>query len=253
MVRSRREARQVYEKTGQSKRYGKTLKLSMLTGAGGALAGLLIFRNPLLALVLAMGGYFLPLWTSQFSQYRYDKFLNEELETALSLITTSYTRGNDILAAVKENLPHINDPVRSVFDAFCANLEYVDPNAPAQIERMKTVIDNKLFWQWCDNLILCQDDHTLRASLLPIVSKFSDLKTQQMENATNMMLPLKKILSMIVFALAPIPSFYILNIEWYNNLVNTMLGQLSLVTMAVCVLVSINKAIRVSKPIEYDV
>jgi hypothetical protein len=53
------------------------------------------------------------------------------------LITTSYTRSNDILAAVEESLRHIHDPVRSVFAAFCSNLKYVDANAPAQIERMK--------------------------------------------------------------------------------------------------------------------
>lgn len=251
-IKSRREARQVFEHTGQQNRYRKVLTLSLCTAAAGAVIGL-FFQNILLAAVLALGFYFLPLWQSQFTLYRYNRFLNEELETALSLITTSYTRSNDILSAVKENLDHINDPVRAVFAAFCQNLEYVDANAPAQIERMKSALANKLFWQWCDSLLLCQDDHTLRGALVPIVNKFSDQKAQQQENETKMMLPLQRAIGMICITLSVIPLFAMVNADWYYNLTATPFGQLSLVATAAMVLVTINKAIRLSKPIEYDV
>lgn len=203
--------------------------------------------------MLAVGFYYLPLWQSQFSLYRYNKFLNEELETALSLITTSYTRSNDILAAVQENLSHINEPVKAVFATFCNNIRFVDPNVAAQIERMKGALENKLFWQWCDSLILCQADHTLRAALLPIVNKFADQKQQQLENETKMMLPLRQAVTMIGLTLSIIPVFYVANADWYNNLVSTLFGQVSLVATAICVLATTNKAIRLSKPIEYDV
>jgi hypothetical protein len=252
LSRTQREAREVYLHTGQSYRYNRILRLALLTGAAGAAGGLL-FRNPLLAVVLAVGCYYIPLWLTQFSLYRYNQYLNEELETALSLITTSYTRSNDILAAVEENLRHIHDPVRSVFAAFCSNLKYVDANAPAQIERMKGALDNKLFRQWCDSLILCQEDHTLRNTLPPIVNKFSDQKAQQQENETKMMLPLQRALWMIGLTLGFIPLLRLANTDWYGNLVNTVWGQLSLVATAVVVLMALNKAIRLSKPIEYDV
>lgn len=252
MVRSRREAQEVYEQTGQRDRFPKMLKVALLTGAAGALLGL-VFRNPLLSIVLAVGCYYVPLWLSQFNLYRYNRFINEELETALSLITTSYTRSNDILAAVEENLGHINEPVRGVFSAFCNNVKYVDANAPAQIERMKGVLDNKLFSQWCDSLILCQEDHTLRAALTPIVAKFSDQKAQQQENETKMMLPLQRAMMMVALTVGFIPLLRLANAEWYANLVSTFLGQLSLVATAVISLMTVNKAIRLSKPIEYDV
>lgn len=252
MVRTRREAQKVYEQTGQKERYTKTLRMALFAGVGGVAVGLM-FQNPLLAIVLAVGFYYLPLWLSQFSLYRYNHFLNEELETALSLITASYTRTNDILGAVQENMANINEPVKSVFATFVNNLKYVDPNAPAQIERMKNALDNKIWWQWCDSLILCQGDHTLRAALLPIVYKFSNQKAQQEENETKMMLPLRNAVMMICIVLSVIPLFWAVEPAWYNNLVSTPFGQFSLVATAIVVLVTVNKAIRLSKPVEYDV
>lgn len=253
MQRSRREARQVFEQTGQRGQYRRTLRLAQVTAALGLLLGLGVFRNPLLAIVLAVGFYYIPLWLTQFSLYRYDRFLGEELETALSLITSSYTRNNDILAAVEENLPYIQDPVRTVFTTFCNNLKFVDANAPAQLQRLRGALDNKIFRQWCDSLILCQDDHTLRATLLPIVSKFADQKAQQQENETKMMLPLRNAVSMILMVVILIPLMRVANATWYENLVGTLFGQLSLVATAVVVLATLNRAIRLSKPIEYDV
>jgi tight adherence protein B len=252
MVRSRREARDIYEQTGQKERFAGRLRLALLAGIAGAGVGLAV-QNPLLALVLAVGSYYLPLWLSQFSLYRYNRFLNEQLETALSLVTASYTRNNDILGAVEENLANINEPVKSVFAAFLNNLKFVDPNAPAQLERMKAALDNAIWRQWCDSLILCQSDHTLRAALAPILNKFSDQKAQQEENETRMLLPLRNAVVMICLTLCVIPLFWAANPIWYHNLVATPFGQVSLVTAAVITLVTVNKAIRLSKPIEYDV
>lgn len=251
-VRSRRQAQEVFERTGQRERYRKTLQVSLGTAVIGAVIGLAL-RNLLLSIVLAVGFYFIPLWWTQFSLYRYDQYLNDELETALSLITTSYGRNNDILASVEENLGNIHEPVKGVFTSFINTLRYVDANAPAQIERMKTSLDNLIFRQWCDTLILCQADHTLRDALPPIVSKFSDQKAQQQENATKMMLPLKRAMGMIALTLAIIPLLAISFPAAYANLTSTFFGQISLVITAVVVLVTINAGIKLSKPIQYNV
>lgn len=232
--------------------YQKTLHVSMAVAAIGAVIGL-VMRNPLLAIVLAVGFYFIPLWWTQFSLYRYDQLLNDELETALSLITTSYSRNNDILAAVEENLSNIREPVKGVFTSFVNALRYVDANAPAQIERIKGMLDNPIWRQWCDSLILCQADHTMRDALVPIVAKFSDQKAQQEANATKMMLPLQRAGGMIGLTLGIIPLLYLCNKQWYVNLVSTLFGQVALVLTAIAVLVTINAAIKLSKPIQYNV
>lgn len=252
MRRSYREAKLVYDTIGQSNRYQHTLKVSLAAGVDGAAVGLAV-RNVLLAVILAGGCYFLPLWLSQFALYRYQQYVSGELETALSLITTSYNRNDDILAAVEENLDAIHDPVKSVFVAFINRLKYVDANAPAQIEQMRRQLDNELFRQWCDALILCQDNHLLQATLQPIVNKFSILKVQQEKNKTRMMLPLKYVNAMAAIVILFCPGLRGLNPDWYNNLMHTLFGQIALSATAVAVFVSINRAIRLSKPITYSV
>ena len=252
MRRSYREAKMVYDTIGQSNRYQHTLKVSLAAGVTGAAIGLAV-RNILLAVILAGGFYFLPLWLSQFSLYRYQQYISGELETALSLITTSYNRNDDILAAVEENLDAIHDPVKAVFVAFANRLKYVDANAPAQIEQMKRQLDNDLFHQWCDALILCQENHLLQATLQPIVNKFSTLKAQQEKNKTRMMLPLKYVNTMAAIVVLFCPGLRGLNLEWYNNLMHTLFGQIALSATAAAVFVSVNRAIRLSKPITYNV
>lgn len=249
---SRTEAKSVFKKTGQAKGYRKTVYMSVAASACGILVGLL-FNNVFLSFILAIGLYFIPMWMTRFALYRYNKFLNEELEVALSLITTSYSRKQDILSSVEENLGHISSPVKEVFISFVNNVKYVDANIPAQIERMKGALDNKLFRKWCNSLILCQHDHTQIATLIPIVNSFADLKGQQMENETNMMKPLRNALFMTGLTISVIPMFRFLNFEWYLNLVDTVPGKIALIVTAVTALFTINKAIRLSKPIEYDV
>lgn len=250
--RSRREARSVYETIGQSDRYRRITRISLAAGVGGAVIGALL-GNFLLAAVLAAGLYFLPLWLSQFTLYRYQQYISEELETALSLVTTSYLRSNDILAAIEENLETVSEPVHSVFTSFCNGLRYVDANAPAAIERMKGQLDNPQWREWCDVLILCQDNHLLQAALQPIVNKFSALKAQQEANQTRMMLPLKYAAGMAGLVTMFCPLLRVLNADWYGNLMHTVFGQVALAIAAVAVFVSLNKAIRLSRPIAYDV
>lgn len=251
-VRSLREARYTYEVTGQSDRFRHTLLMALLAGALGAGIGL-ILRNILLAIVLAAGFYFLPLWMSRFSLYRYESFVSTELETTLSLITTSYLRCNDILTAVDENIKYMKDPVKVVFTSFSNNLKYVDANAPAQIERMKNSLDNKIFQEWCDVLIACQDNHLIQDNLRPIVAKFSATKQQEEENKTRMMQPLRRAGTMAgIVAMFPV-LLLIFNRVWYDNLMHTLPGQVVLAGAAITVFMTIDKAIRLSEPVVYDV
>lgn len=252
VAQSKRRARETFKSIGQEGKYQKTIQLSMLTAAAGVVAGLL-FRNVLLSIVLGVGLFFVPLWVSRFALYRYNRFITDELEVTLSMITTSYMRTNDIVGAIEENLKHINQPVSDVFQAFVNNVKFIDPNAPAQIEKMKQSLDNKLFAQWCDNLILCQSDNTLRGSLGPIVNKFGDLKVQRAENDTKMMMPLRQALGMLALVVGTIPGLKLMNADWYNNVMHTMPGQIVLAITAVCVFITINKAIDLSEPIEFDV
>ena len=51
----------------------------------------------------------------------YESHIQEDLETALSIVTTSYIRNDDIVTAFKENLEHLKPPVKDIFAGFIAD------------------------------------------------------------------------------------------------------------------------------------
>ena len=57
---------------------------------------------PVLSVAFALIPFF---YTTSTLSY-YEKNTKEELETALSIITTSYVRSDDIVAAVRENIKY---------------------------------------------------------------------------------------------------------------------------------------------------
>ena len=106
----------------------------------------------------------------------YEKNTKEELETALSIITTSYVRSDDIVAAVRENIKYIKPPLRDVFKSFEGEATAISSNIKRALYKLKSMVDNEIFWEWCDTLIQCQDDRTLKDTLLPIVAKLTDVR-----------------------------------------------------------------------------
>lgn len=206
LEKNKQSVRDILAKTQSSHRYKGILKKSLIFSLCGLGFGLFL-KNIFLAATLACGLYFIPLWITQFSLHSYKKAINEELEVALSLITTSYVRGNDILQSVTENIANINYPVNEAFASFVNSVNFVSTNINHEIDVLKSKIDNKLFHEWCDLLILCQNDHTLKFTLVPIVNKFSNLKAQQLENENNMLLPIKNTVKMIMIVIEQFPCF----------------------------------------------
>lgn len=248
LEKNKQSVRDILEKTQSGHRYRGIMTKALVFAIGGFIAGLFL-KNIFLAVILACGLYFIPLWITQFSLHSYKKTINEELEVALSLITTSYVRGNDILKAVTENLQNINYPVNEAFTAFVNSMNFVTTNINREIDVLKSKIDNKLFHEWCDLLILCQSDHTLKFTLIPIVNKFSNLKAQQLENENNMLLPLKNTVKMIMVVIAIVPLLYFFSNTWFYSLA----GQIMLAITAAVIFWCIDAAIKISTPIEYDV
>lgn len=243
-----KNVRDVLGKTQRQSRYNSIMKRAALFAVVGIVIGITL-NNIFLSVTLGCGLYFLPLWTTQFSLYAYKTAVNEELEVALSLITTSYLRGNDILKAIEENVENVNYPVKQAFEGFINSLKYISVNINDEIDKLKCEIDSKLFHEWCDILILCQSDHTLKYTLVPIVGKFSDLKAQQAENETNMMLPFRTTIQMVCLVLVMIPLLYMFDSTWFYS----GIGKIAIALTAVVIFWCIDAAIKLSKPIEYDV
>lgn len=97
------EVEQLLAATGRAGRFSAVKRICLLLFILGALLAIL-FDNPFMVPILGAGFAFAPIWYLRSTATIYKKNLNEELETAISVITTSYLRSGDLLTAVKENL-----------------------------------------------------------------------------------------------------------------------------------------------------
>jgi len=164
------EVQEILKVTGREKKFPMLCALSLLLFAiGGSIA--IMLGNFFLVPVLAIGFMFLPFWNIRLTQSYFKRDIAAELETALSIITTAYLRNEDILTAVEENMNYLNPPVLSVFKGFVLRIKLINPDIIGALQAMKGQIDNAVFREWCDALIACQLDRSLKTTLTPIVSK----------------------------------------------------------------------------------
>lgn len=75
----------------------------------------IMIDNPFLVPVFAIAFAMIPFIYAKRTVAYYDNHVKEELETALSIITTSYVRTDDIVSAVKENIQYLKPPVKDIF------------------------------------------------------------------------------------------------------------------------------------------
>lgn len=161
--------------TGQRGKFYALLLAALLLFIVGLFLGT-VSGNYFLAPVLAFGFAAVPFVYLRFQYLKYQRLLLDELETALSVISVSYERTENILQAVEENIDSIQPPIRQVFKEFLMRVKFVDPDIEAAIDEMKTKINHSVFYEWCDELKRCNEDRSLKHSLRPIVSKLTSIK-----------------------------------------------------------------------------
>jgi len=244
------EVQEVLRVTGRSKRFPFICLLSLaLFAVGAAIA--ISFGNFFAVPVLAVGFMLLPFWYVRLTQSHFKKDISAELETALSIITTAYLRNEDIVTAVEENIGYLNPPVLSVFKAFTYRIKMIDPDIVSALLSMRIQVDNAVFHEWCDAMIACQSDRSLKSTLTPIVTKLSDMRVVNGELENLVFVPRKEFISMQVLMLCNIPLLYFLNKDWYNTLMHSAPGQIVLAICFVIMFVSMAFVVKLTQPIEY--
>lgn len=245
------ETKEVLRVTGRSGMFSMLCVLSMLLFVVGVLMALTM-KNTYMVPVLAAGFALLPFYYVKFTAGRHRRQVNTELETALSIITTSYLRGkNTIIRAIEENQPYLNPPVAEVFRSFLLQAKLINSNLKEALEQMKPGIDNGVFHEWVDAVVACQDDYNLKSTLPPIVAKLSDMRVVSAELDLLLMEPVKEYITMLVLLLGSIPLMYFLNKEWYHTLMFTELGKILLAVCGGVVFVSIAAVARHTRPLTY--
>ena len=244
------EVQETLKITGREKMFPMLCALSLLLFSIGASISIII-NNYFLVPVMAIGFMYIPFWYVRLTQTHFKKAISAELETALSIITTAYLRNEDIVTAVEENIDYLNPPVLSVFKEFISRVRLINPDITASLQDMKARIDNAVFHEWCDALIACQFDRSLKTTLTPIVSKLSDMRVVNGELENMVFEPRKEFITMQILVLGNIPFLYFLNKDWYHTLMHTIMGQIVLAICFVAIFISTAFVIKLTQPIEY--
>lgn len=244
------EVQEILKLTGRASRFTMVCAVSLLLFAAGAAFAILL-NNVFLVPVLAAGLMFLPFWYIRLTATHYKKAVAAELETALSIITTSYLRNEDILTAVEESVQYLNPPVKNVFTEFLAQTQLIDPDVEAALYAMKSKIQNDVFHEWVDAISSCRYDRSLKTTLTPIVSKLSDMRIVNAELEYLVSEPRKEFIIMAMLVVGNIPIMYMLNRDWYHTLMHSMVGQIILAVCASAIFISTAFVIKLTKPIEY--
>lgn len=245
-----KEVREVLEITGRSGRFGLLCVLSLGLMVLGALVAITM-NNLYMLPVMAVGFAMLPFWYILFTATAFRKSLNAELETALSIITTSYLRCESIITAVEENVGYLNPPVVQVFESFLAQTKLINSNLHYALAGIKGRLHNSVFDEWVDAVIACQEDKTLKTALVPIVNKLSDMRVVSAELDYLLYEPVKEFVTMAVLLVGNIPLIYLLNKSWYATLMHTAPGKIILAVCAFAIFISAAAVVRHTRPIEY--
>ena len=245
------ETKEVLRVTGKTGGFTMLCILSLFLFVVGVLVALTM-KNGYLVPVLASGLALLPFYYVKFTAGRFRRQVSTELETALSMVTTSYLRGrNTILRAIEENQPYLNPPVAEVFCSFLLQTKLINSNLKKALEQMKQGVDNAVFHEWVDAVIACQDDHNLKSTLPPIVAKLSDMRVVSAELDLLLAQPIREYITMVVLLFGSIPLLYFLNAEWYNTLMHTEFGRVLLAICGTVVFLSVAGVAKHTRPIEY--
>ena len=245
-----RRIKDALEQTGKGNQFAVACAASLLLMIVGCVIAIMI-DNPFLVPVFAIAFAMIPFIYAKRTVAYYDNHVKEELETALSIITTSYVRTDDIVSAVKENIQYLKPPVKDIFAGFVAENMMISSDVKQSIRHLKEKVNNSIFAEWCETLVACQDDRTLKDTLMPIVTKLTDVRI--VNNEIKGMLSSARIeyYMMTGMVVGNIPLLYFLNKDWFNALMFTTLGKLVLAICGLVIIVTAVLMLRFTKQIEY--
>ncbi len=242
--------RYALEVMGKERQFAIICTTSLALFVGGLLLAMLL-KNWLLAPVLGVAFATIPFIYVKSSMGNFEKTMNEELETGLSIITTSYVRNDDIVQAVRENINYIKPPVKNMMVAFVNEATVISADMKSAIAHLRNASGNYIFREWCDALLSCQDDRTQKTTLLPIVSKFTDVRQVNNDLQTMIISPRSEYFTMVILVILNYPLIYVINKDWFDVLVHTTAGKATTAIIAMIVVVTAVIMLRVTRPIEY--
>ena len=239
------------EETGHGNKFAFFCAAALLLTVVGIILAVAL-NNLFLAPILAVACCLLPfLYAKSITNY-YEKHIELELETTLSMISTAYIRTENIVNAVEENLMYIKPPLSEIFRSFVGETRMINSDVKGALLRLRSRIHNDIYQEWVDALLQCQDDRTMKDTLYPIVNKFTDVRIVNNELTTMLQSVRIEYWTMVALVVCNVPLLYILNKDWYHTLMHTTAGKIVLAICALTILITAGLMMKFTKPIKYN-
>lgn len=235
---------------GKESKFALVCSSTLLLFAIGAIVAVLVnnvFLIPTLSIAFAMLPY---IYVRNIISI-YERQTKEELETTLSIITTSYSRDGNIISAVQENLLYIKPPLKESFKAFVGDALAVSSNVKQALYSLKSKVDDEIFREWVDTLIQCQDNQEMKDTLQPIVSKLTDVRIVNNELNTMMSSVRTEYYTMVGLVVSNVPLLYVLNKDWFHTLIYETPGKIVLGICGIVIVATYFFMLKFTKPVEY--
>jgi hypothetical protein len=141
--------------------------------------------------------------------------------------------------------------VKGIFQSFVGDAMMISSDLKTALRNLKEKISDSIYEEWCDTLIACQDDRTLKDTLLPIVAKLTDVRIVNNELKTMLGEVKKEYWMMVCLVVGNIPLLYMLNTAWFDALMFSIPGKIVLAICGVVILITAMFMMKYTKPIEY--
>lgn len=228
--RMMQEAAEMLDASGHGEQLHAYEQMSAAFAVAGFLFGL-VMQNIAASIVLGIALAALPLAFIRLRASDYRRLLHEKLEIAMSSVTNSYIAVGDLQLAVENMLHLLPEPTDAIFRRYLTELQYIDGNQRRAIEAMREEVDVWHWKEWCNALIQCQEDQGLRYSLPALVERMSEQRQLMIEADTAMRRMMTDYMLVVLVVLGSIPLMGLMMPDWYNKLMYTTPGKITLAIM----------------------
>ena len=217
-------------------------------------AGGLLYNNLLISLALAFGLPFLQFQMLLKKKNDRVRGHNAKLEIYMSMVTSSYLQSNDIEAAIIDSYNRMDQSsteARAAAKPFGYFIGQAAGNANITecILAMKSDIDNKYFWQWCDKLALCHENASLKPVLPYVINRMRRKRTLDMETVTNCHKHYKDFVKISIICLFFTLFVPLTQPSWRYIVTATAVGKLLTAMVLIVVFIAAAYVVKVNRPV----
>ena len=244
-------AQQMLDAAGMSEQVSTYKWLAVILAFLGFAFGLVI-ENTLAAIVMGAGLAIAPLAIIRIRTGEYFRSLHAKLEIGMGIVTNAYIQSGDLVGTIQTSLHLLPSPLDDIFGRFLVETQFIDANLVRAIEQMRDRIDNRYWRDWCSVLIQCQHDRQLRFALPGIVERLGEMRRAQMEVDTTIRKHFGDYIITVMIVLGSIPLMGFMMPDWYDMLMHTLPGKITLSVILFAVLSTAIWVARINQPMDLE-